>query len=68
MKKLIFLILLALLIAGCSSEFYKHDSAFKDLDHVQFSWWDYKNPTAEYAKMSEDRGWWGQEIPYIPAE
>jgi hypothetical protein len=68
MKKLIFLIVLTLLIAGCSSEFYKHDSAFKDWDHVQFSWWDYQKPTAEHAKMSAERGWWGEEIPYIPAE
>jgi hypothetical protein len=47
MKKLFFLILLTLLIAGCSAEFYKHDSAFKDWDHVQFSWWDYQKPTAD---------------------
>jgi hypothetical protein len=68
MKKLVFFIALTLLIAGCSSEFYKHDSVYKDWDHVQFSWWDYQNPTAEYAKMSEERGWWGEAIPYIPAE
>ena len=68
MKKIVFLILLTLVIAGCSSEFYKHDTIFKDWDHVKFSWWGYEQPTAEYAKMSEERGWWGVEIPYIPAE
>ena len=68
MKKLFIFILLAILIAGCSSEFYKHDSVFKDWEHVKFSWWGYKNPTAEHAKMSQERGWWGEEIPYIPAE
>ena len=68
MKKLFFLIVLALLIAGCSSEFSKHDSVYNAWDHVQLSWWDYENPTAEHAKMSEERGWWGDEIPYIPAE
>lgn len=68
MKQIAFLIVAILLIAGCSSEFYKHDTTFKDWDHVKFSWWGYKNPTAEDAKMSEEQGWWGEEIPYIPAE
>jgi hypothetical protein len=68
MKKLFFLIILTILIAGCSSEFYKHDSVFKDWDRVQFSWWDYQNPTAEHAKMYAQRGWWGEEIPYILAK
>jgi hypothetical protein len=68
MKKLIVLLFIGLLLAGCSSEFYKHDSVFKDWDHVKFSWGGYKNPTAEDAKMSDDRGWWGEGIPYIPAE
>ena len=68
MKKLFLLILLALLIAGCSSEFYKHDSLYKDWDHVKFSLSGYQNPTAEHAKMSAERGWWGEEIPYVPAE
>ena len=68
MKRLIVLILLAIMIAGCSPEFYKHDSIFKDWDHWGFSWWGYKNPTAENAQMSQERGWWGEEIPYIPAE
>ena len=68
MKKLFFLIALILLIAGCISEFYKHDSVFKDWEHVKFSWWGYENPTADHAKMSQERGWWGEEIPYVPAE
>jgi hypothetical protein len=53
-----------MLIAGCSSEFYKHDSIYKDWDHVKFSWWEYKNPTVENANMSTERGWWGKEMPY----
>lgn len=68
MKKIIVLIIFGLLITGCSSEFYKHDSLYNDWDHAKFSWWDYKNPTADHAAMSEGRGWWGEEIPYIPAE
>jgi len=68
MKNLIVLLFLGLLFAGCSSKFYKHDPWFKDWDHVKFSWWEYKNPTAEHAEMSYEGGWWGEEIPYMPAE
>jgi hypothetical protein len=68
MKKLIVLLFIGLLLAGCSDEFLAHDSLYKDWEHVKFSWWGYKTPTAEVAKMSDDRGWWGEEIPYIPAE
>ena len=68
MKKIIVFAILGLLIIGCSSEFYKHDSLYNDWDHAKFSWWDYKNPSAEHAAMSEGRGWWGEEIPYIPAQ
>jgi len=68
MRKIFFIIIMSMIIAGCSSEFYKHDSVYKDWDHVMFSWWEYENPTAEHAKMSTEHGWWGEEIPYIPAE
>jgi hypothetical protein len=68
MKKLVFLVLAGLLIAGCSAEFYQHDTLFKNWDHVKFSWWEYKSPTADHAKMSAEQNWWGKAIPYIPAE
>ena len=68
MKKLIVLVLMVLLLAACSDEWYAHDSIYKDWEHIKFSWWGHNNVTAEHAQMSEDRGWWGEEIPYIPAE
>lgn len=68
MKKIIVLLFIVFMLAACSDEFYRHDSIYKDFDHIAFSWWGYTNPTAEDAKMSDDRGWWGEEIPYIPAE
>jgi len=52
-----FLTILTKLVAGCSSGFYRHDSVFKDWDQVKFSWWGYKNPTAEDAKKSAQEGW-----------
>jgi hypothetical protein len=57
-----------MLIAGCTSEFYKHDTLFKTNQHVSYSWWGYKNTTPEAAKMSAEQGWWGKEIPYVPAK
>jgi len=68
MKKLVLLLAAAMLIAGCTSEFYKHDSVFKTNDHVAYSWWGYDKTTAADAKKSAEQGWWGKEIPYIPAK
>jgi hypothetical protein len=68
MKKLIVLILFALLIAGCSAEWYAHDTLYKTNSHMFYSWWGYRNTTADDAKQSTEQGWWGKEIPYIPAE
>jgi len=68
MKNLMWLVAAAMLMTACTSEFYKHDSLFKTNQHVAYSWWDYKNTTAEAAKMSAEQGWWGKEIPYVPAK
>ncbi len=68
MKKLLLLFVAVMLIGGCTSEFYKHDSLFKTNQHVAFSWWGYKNTGAEAAKMSSEQAWWGKEIPYVPAK
>ena len=68
MKKLLLLLVAAMLIAGCTSEFYKHDSVFRTNQHVAYSWWGYKSTTPQDAKMSADQGWWGKEIPYVPAK
>jgi uncharacterized protein YcfL len=68
MKKLFLLLVAVLLIAGCTSEFYKHDRVFATNSHVGYSWWGHSNTTAEHAKMSAEQGWWGKEIPYIPAK
>ncbi|HSO20129.1 MAG TPA: hypothetical protein VLT88_11750 [Desulfosarcina sp.] len=68
MKKLLLFGVAAMMIAGCSSEFYKHDTLFKTNKHVAYSWWGHKNTTAEHAKLSAQEGWWGKEIPYMPAK
>lgn len=68
MKKLLLLLFAAMLMAGCTSEFYKHDTVFATNSHVGYSWWGYKNTTDRDAKLSREQGWWGKEIPYIPAK
>jgi hypothetical protein len=68
MKKMLLLLAAAMLIAGCTSEFYKHDTLFKTNQHAAYSWWGYKNTTPQAAKMSAEQGWWGKEIPYVPAK
>ena len=70
MKRFIALILIVglLMLGGCTSEWYAHDTVYKTNDHMVFSWWGYDNPTNEDLKQSTEEGWWGEEIPYIPAD
>jgi hypothetical protein len=73
MKRLLVLILMTLFFAGCGaaareSGFWQHDAQYRDLDHLKFSWWGYKNPTATDAKEAQQQKWWGIEVPYIPAK
>jgi len=73
MKKFFLLLLLGLFLYGCgasarNSEFWKHDSVYKNWAHAKYSMGGYKNPTADTGKNSVAQGWWGIEIPYIPAD
>jgi hypothetical protein len=73
MKKLLALLFLGMFLMGCGtaatqSGFWQHDSMYKDWDHTKFSMWGYRNPTAKTGEMSQEQGWWGIEVPYIPAK
>ncbi len=67
MKKLLLLVVLGLFLFGCGAEMQR-GATWKNWDHFKYSWSGYKNPTAETGTMSEEQGWWGKEIPYIPAD
>jgi hypothetical protein len=41
---------------------------YKNWDHMRYSLTGYTNPTAETGEMSQDQGWWGIDVPYIPAK
>ena len=73
MKRLFGILLLSSLLFGCGtaatqSELWQHDTQFKNWDHMKFSMWQYKNPTADTYKKSAEQSWWGIEVPYIPAD
>jgi hypothetical protein len=71
MKRLVAFLFLSMLLLGCASanqsEFWTHDSMYKNWDHTKFSWTGYRNPTAQVSKESMAQGWWGIEVPYVPA-
>lgn len=64
MKKLLLLAVFGLFLVGCGG----HTPTWKNWDHFKYSAWGYKNPTEQTGKMSEEQDWWGEEIPYIPAD
>ena len=74
MKKLIVLgMIIALFTMGCGhmakeSEFYDHNTMYKNWDHMKFSMWGHKDPTTEVAQVSASEEWWGIAVPYVPAK
>lgn len=68
MKRLLWLAVLGLFLAGCGkaaqeSQFWEHETMYANWDHLGFSWYGYKNPTKETAKESVAQKWWGNQIP-----
>ena len=68
MKKILFLLIAVVFLAGCSPEWYAHDTIYKTNSHMFYSLGGYRNTTKDDLQKSESQGWWGKEIPYIPAE
>jgi len=73
MKRWLLLFLMGVFLSGCGatatqSEFWQHDSLYKNWDHSKFSLWEYKHPTAQNYQESMTQKWWGIDIPYVPAE
>lgn len=73
MKKLMAVLCLSFFLFGCGaaaqkSEFWQHDSMYKNNDHLWYSWSGYKHPTANTGQESVHQGWWGIQIPYVPGQ
>ena len=75
MKSIIVLAIMAisLFIMGCGqsavrSEFWQHDSVYRNWDHMTYSWFGHNNPTAEHHQKSNEQNWWGIEVPYVPGQ
>jgi hypothetical protein len=73
MKKLMAVLCLSVFLFGCGaaaqkSEFWQHDAMYKNNDHLWYSWFGYKKPTAQTGQDSVQQGWWGIEIPYVPGQ
>ena len=73
MKKVVVLMMMVLFLASCSqklvqSEFAQHDTIYKNTEHMKFSWYGYRNPTADNQRESVEQGWWGIEVPHVPGE
>ena len=71
MKKLLVLVVLGACVAGCGSsasqsEFLKHDTMYRDWDHLRFSWGGYKEVSREELKKSSEEVWWGKPVPAVP--
>jgi hypothetical protein len=67
MKKLLGLLVVGMLIlAGCASmkgsEWYNHETHYKNLDHLKYSWFGYQTPTPESGKKSQEQKWWGEPV------
>jgi len=69
MKTIIFLFVIGLFMSGCGemakqSEFWQHDTAYRNFDHLKFSWSGYKKPTSETQIKSQEQDWWGVPIEW----
>jgi hypothetical protein len=66
MKKLLCLVAFFAFLAGCAgaeqSDFWKHDSMYKNFDHLKYSWSGYQDCTSQYTKESQKQDWWGETI------
>jgi hypothetical protein len=64
MKKLALLVVLIAFLAGCagadSSDFWKHDTMYKNSDHMKYSWSGYQDCGSVYTTATKDQNWWGE--------
>jgi hypothetical protein len=66
MKKLLCLVALFGLVAGCAgaeqSGFWSHDTMYKNFDHLKYSWSGYEDCGSQYTKDTKSQQWWGETV------
>jgi hypothetical protein len=74
-KRLLVLLVLSASAAGCGgaasqSGVWEHDTLYRDLDHMRFSWGGHKSVSSEEVRKSMEEGWWGKEVevPVVPGK
>jgi hypothetical protein len=72
-KRVLVLLVVIACAAGCGgpasqSGVWKHETLYKNTDHMVFSWGGSKNATSEDALKSTEEGWWGKEVPVAPGK
>jgi hypothetical protein len=70
MKKLLILLVVVACAAGCGtsasqSGVWEHETLYRDMDHLRFSWGGHKDVSSEELQKSAEEGWWGKEIPAV---
>jgi len=73
MKKLLTLLVLSACAAGCGapasqSEIWKHDTMYRNWDHMRFSWGGHQEISSEEVKKSTEEAWWGKPVPFVPGK
>ena len=64
MKKLAIILIMASLLAGCGtlaerSEFFQHETMYRNWSHMAYSIHGYKHPSVETLKKTKEQNWWG---------
>jgi hypothetical protein len=66
MKKLLLLVVLVAFLGACAgaeqSEFWKHDTMYKNTDHLRYSWSGYQDCGSEFTKATQTQNWWGEVV------
>jgi len=66
--KFAMVIIFIFVMIGCGtaakeSDFFEHDTMYKNWGHLQFSWSGHNSPTIEDVEKSSGQKWWGKDIP-----
>lgn len=72
MKRIMLVLVAVSFLSGCAaadrSEFFQHDTMYKDGDHLLYSVFKYKKNSPEDARKAREEKWWGETVGSAPRE